>query len=124
MRLRHQRNKATVGRIVPSHLLTYYNGDLLGDCSKWLRFRNQLSPGKVVKITGEGDSLMEQGPDDPKPEADLPMSANSFFQHEQPGVLIFTRSPDGKPYHRTSDIVYLNAETLGWDWGVHSCRPR
>ena len=29
-----------------------------------------------------------------------------------------------KPYHLTSDIVYLNAETLGWDWGVHSCRPR
>jgi hypothetical protein len=35
--------------------------------------------------------------------------------------------PEGrliKPYHRTSDIVYLNAETLGWDRGVHSCRPR
>jgi len=24
------------------------------------------------------------------------MSANSFFQREQPGVLTFTRSPDGK----------------------------
>ncbi len=56
----------------------------------------QLSPGKVVKITREGDSLMEQGPDDPKPEADLPLSASSFFQREQPGVLTFTRSPDGK----------------------------
>jgi hypothetical protein len=56
----------------------------------------QISPGNVVKITREGDSLMEQGPDDPKPEADLPMSASSFFQREQPGVLSFTRSPDGK----------------------------
>jgi hypothetical protein len=27
-----------------------------------------------------------------------------------------------KPYHRTGDIVYLNAEALGWDWRVHSCR--
>jgi hypothetical protein len=49
-----------------------------------------------VKITREGDSLMEQEPDDPKPEADLPMSATSFFQREQTGVLTFTRSPDGK----------------------------
>jgi hypothetical protein len=56
----------------------------------------QLSPGNVVKISREGDTLMEQGPDDPKPEADLPMSAGSFFQREQPGVLTFTRSPDGK----------------------------
>jgi len=56
----------------------------------------QLSSGKVVKITREGDRLMEQGPDDPKPEADLPMSANSFFQREQPGVLTFARSTDGK----------------------------
>jgi len=39
---------------------------------------------------------MEQGPDDPKPEADLALSANCFFQREQPGVLTFTRSPDGK----------------------------
>jgi hypothetical protein len=29
-----------------------------------------------------------------------------------------------KPYHRTSDIIYHNAETLGWDWGVHPCRSR
>jgi hypothetical protein len=29
-----------------------------------------------------------------------------------------------KPYHRTRGIVYLNAETLGWDWGVHSCHHR
>ena len=56
----------------------------------------QLSPGKVVRITREGDSLMEQGPDGPKPEADLPMSESSFFQREQPGVLTFTRSPDGR----------------------------
>jgi hypothetical protein len=28
-----------------------------------------------------------------------------------------------KPYHRTSDIIYLNAEALGWDWSVHSCGP-
>ena len=39
---------------------------------------------------------MEQGSDDPKPEADFPLSASSFFQREQPGVLTFTRSPDGK----------------------------
>ena len=56
----------------------------------------QISPGEVVRITRAGDSLMEQGPDDPKPEADLPMSASSFFQREQPGVLSFTRSPDGR----------------------------
>ncbi|PYX70155.1 MAG: hypothetical protein DMG72_19385 [Acidobacteria bacterium] len=29
-----------------------------------------------------------------------------------------------KPYHRTNDIIDLNAEALGWGWGVHSCRPR
>jgi hypothetical protein len=56
----------------------------------------EISPGNVVKINREGDKLMEQGPDDPKPEADLPLSANTFFQREQPGVLTFTRSPDGK----------------------------
>ena len=56
----------------------------------------EISPGKIVKITREGDRLMEQGPDDPQPEADLPLSANCFFQREQPGVLTFTRSPDGK----------------------------
>jgi len=27
-----------VGRLVPSHLPTDYNGGLLGDCSKLLRF--------------------------------------------------------------------------------------
>jgi len=27
-------------------------------------------------------------------------------------------------YHRKSDVIYLNAETLGWGWGVHSCLPR
>ena len=56
----------------------------------------QISPGNIVKITRDGDKLMEQGPDDPKPEADLPLSANCFFQRGQPGVLTFTRSPDGK----------------------------
>ena len=56
----------------------------------------QLSPGKVVRVTRRGDTLMEQGPDDVKPEADLPLSETSFFQREQPGVLTFTRSPDGK----------------------------
>ena len=40
IRLRHQRNKTTVGRIVPSYLLTDYSGGRLGDCSKLLRFRN------------------------------------------------------------------------------------
>jgi hypothetical protein len=29
-----------LGRIVPSYLLRNYNGGLLGDCSKLLRFRN------------------------------------------------------------------------------------
>jgi len=56
----------------------------------------EISPGQIVKITREGNKLMEQGPDDPKPEADLPLSANCFFQRGQPGVLTFTRSPDGK----------------------------
>ena len=56
----------------------------------------EISPGKIVRITREGDKLMEQGPDDPKPEANLPLSADCFFQREQPGVLAFTRSPDGK----------------------------
>jgi hypothetical protein len=56
----------------------------------------QIAPGNVVKITHEGDHLMEQGPDDPAPVADLPLSENIFFQREQPGVLTFTRSPDGK----------------------------
>ena len=56
----------------------------------------EISPGKTVKITREGNKLMEQGPDDPKPEADLPLSADCFFQRGQPGVLTFTRSRDGK----------------------------
>ena len=56
----------------------------------------EITPGQIVKITREGNKLMEQGPDDPKPEADLPLSANCFFQRGQPGVLTFTRSPDGK----------------------------
>ncbi len=56
----------------------------------------QISPGKVVKITRKDGSLMEQGPDDPAPEEDFPLSANTFFQREQPGILTFTQSPDGK----------------------------
>ncbi|HTS34163.1 MAG TPA: DUF4440 domain-containing protein [Candidatus Solibacter sp.] len=56
----------------------------------------EISPGKVVKITRDGDHLMELEPDDPTPEADWPMSADSFFQREQPGVLMFTRGADGK----------------------------
>jgi hypothetical protein len=40
IRLRHQRNKTTVGRMVPSHLRTDYNGGLIGDCSELLRLRN------------------------------------------------------------------------------------
>ena len=42
IRLRHQRNKTTVGRIVPSYLPRDYNGDLFGDCSRLLRFRNKF----------------------------------------------------------------------------------
>jgi ketosteroid isomerase-like protein len=56
----------------------------------------QIAPGNVVKITREGDHLMERGPDDPEPVADLPLSKNAFFQREQPGVLTFRRSSDGK----------------------------
>jgi hypothetical protein len=29
-----------------------------------------------------------------------------------------------KPYHRTSDFIYFNAEAVGRDWGVHSRRAR
>src|SRR2546425_8394788 len=29
-----------------------------------------------------------------------------------------------KSYHRTSDIIHLSPETLGWDWRAHSGRPR
>ena len=47
IRLRHQRNKTTVGRTVPSHLLTDYNGGPLGDCSKLLRFRDIRCPHSV-----------------------------------------------------------------------------
>ena len=47
---------------------------------------------------------MEQGPDDPKPEADLPMSPSGFFQREQPGVLTFTRSPDGRV---DTDVLWI-----------------
>jgi len=56
----------------------------------------EISEGKSVKITRDGNKLMEQGPDDPQPEADLPLSADCFFQREQPGVLTFTRSRDGE----------------------------
>ena len=40
IRLRHQRNRTTVGRIVPSHLLNKLQRRILGDCSKLLRFQN------------------------------------------------------------------------------------
>src|SRR5580692_4423132 len=40
IRLRHQRNKTTVGRWLLSHLLTCYTGGIPGDCSKLLSFRN------------------------------------------------------------------------------------
>jgi len=73
---------------VPVKIATEILADYVGEY--------QVSPGNVVKITREGDHLMEQGPDDPKPEADFPLSASAFFQREQPGVLTFTRSPDGK----------------------------
>ena len=56
----------------------------------------EISPGNIVKITREGGKLMEQGPDDLVPEVDLPLSPDCFFQREQPGVLTFTRSPDGQ----------------------------
>lgn len=56
----------------------------------------EISPGKTVKITREGDKLMEQGPDDIEPETNLPLSADCFFQRGQPGVLTFKRSADGK----------------------------
>jgi len=56
----------------------------------------EVRPGQIVKITRQGGRLFEQGPDDPIPVEDLPLSSNAFFQREQPGVLIFTRSADGK----------------------------
>jgi hypothetical protein len=56
----------------------------------------EVGPNKIVKITRDGNRLMEQGPDDPRPEEDFPLSSSSFFQREQPGVLTFTKSPDGK----------------------------
>jgi hypothetical protein len=58
--------------------------------------RYQIAPGNIVKITREGDHLMEQGPDDAVPVADLPLSENTFFQREHPGILAFTRSSEGK----------------------------
>ena len=56
----------------------------------------EIGPGKIVKVTRDGDKLMEQGPDDPMPVADLPLSADSFFQRDQPGVLRFARSNNGQ----------------------------
>jgi len=56
----------------------------------------EISPNQLIKITRVGDRLMEQGPDDAKPEEDLPLSPNSFFQREQPGILTFLRAPGGK----------------------------
>ena len=52
-------------------------------------------------------------------KATLGYSMEELFERE--------RGPEGrliKPHHRTSDIIYLNAETFGWGWSVHSCRPR
>jgi len=40
IRLRHQRNQNDRGSVVPSHLLTSYNGGTAGDCSILLRFQN------------------------------------------------------------------------------------
>ena len=56
----------------------------------------EIRPNKIVKITRQGSRLFEQGPDDASPDEDLPLSANSFFQREQPGVVTFMRAPDGK----------------------------
>jgi hypothetical protein len=42
IRLRQRRSTTTVGRIVPSYLLTDYNGGILGNCSQLLSFRNIL----------------------------------------------------------------------------------
>jgi Domain of unknown function (DUF4440)/Domain of unknown function (DUF3471) len=56
----------------------------------------EIRPGKIVKVTRQGNRLFEQGPDDPTPEEDLPLSSSSFFQRQQPGILTFTRASDGK----------------------------
>ncbi len=56
----------------------------------------EIRPGKIIHITREGGHLMEQGPDDPKPAADWPLADNAFFQRAQPGIVTFTRSPQGK----------------------------
>ncbi|MFZ0940649.1 MAG: hypothetical protein WAN63_14535 [Candidatus Sulfotelmatobacter sp.] len=51
IRLRHQRNKTTAGRIVPSHLPTDYNGSLLvtaQNCSGFGKKRvPELSPFRI-----------------------------------------------------------------------------
>ena len=52
IRLRHQRNKTTVGRIAPSYLPRNYSVGALGDCSKLLRFRN-------IGVHAEGCSATE-----------------------------------------------------------------
>jgi hypothetical protein len=47
IRLRHQRNKTTLSRIVPSYLPNKIQRWLFGDCSKLLRFRNiSDAPGR------------------------------------------------------------------------------
>jgi hypothetical protein len=53
IRLRHQRNKTTVGRIVPSHLPTDYNGGLL------LTAHNCSGFGVWVSTLREGFSATE-----------------------------------------------------------------
>lgn len=55
----------------------------------------QIAPGKIVKIARDGDKLAEEVPDVPKPEEILPLGNDSFYQREQPGLRIFTKSPDG-----------------------------
>src|ERR1022692_2287688 len=49
-----------------------------------------------------------------------------FFAVAFDFLFVRARRPEGKlikSYHRTSEITYLNVDTFGWDWGVHSCRP-
>jgi hypothetical protein len=52
-----------MGRIVPSYLRTDYNGDLIGDCSELLRFRNigvQTPLRRFSATAGAGEANKEK----------------------------------------------------------------
>jgi hypothetical protein len=77
-------NANRIAAEIDSGLLDDYAGDY------------EIRPNKIVRITRQGNRLMEQGPDDASAVEDLPLSPDSFFQREQPGVVRFAKGPDGK----------------------------